>query len=165
MKTINQIVEEYKNKQNNTVYAEIGVLDVNNSSFTFNDIRNFTIYPVNDIDIKGSTWLEFDSKWENKDRHIKMLGEVIRYVEFIPTITNTAPILQGDGKQYKKIVVCTHSGQRETFENVSNIAEDKKNRIVEFDTTGIRLSDAEGYQKLHVIKNPGSLEHSMEIIK
>lgn len=143
MKTVSQVVEEYKNRQKNPKYNMV----------VFGGRTELVYHNVTNLVEVGDYW-EFDSVYRGKSSHLRILADPIVLDEFVEVEQR---ILKPDNKKYKKIVVCTHSGERETFLNVSNIIEDVDNGVVEFD-----MFDAS--PKIHVVKNPGSLEHSEEII-
>jgi hypothetical protein len=59
-----------------------------------------------------------------------------------------------EGKEYRKIRIRTHSGERETYTDVSRLVI-KGIGIMEFEYMDLN-------QKIRVFKNPGFLEHSEE---
>lgn len=110
-KTVAQVLKEYKNRQDNPEYDVIAINDIAN---TYNDVTNLKTYSEN-----GFYWAEFDTKSRsnNEIRHIKIVGHVVRFEEFVQEIKNEE-ICQGcnkpisectgqfrlcRGKQFKKI--------------------------------------------------------------
>jgi hypothetical protein len=77
IKTVAQIVEEYKNRQGVSEYEEIGIETTDGHSYSYNDITNLV-----DLQTKLN-WLEFDSKYKNFKRHVKIQGEITRYINKI----------------------------------------------------------------------------------
>jgi hypothetical protein len=75
-KTVQQLVDEYRNRQGNPVYEEIGIATEHEGSYSYNNVTNLKL---------GQDWDEqvFDSTFKGKKRHVKILGKIVRFVESI----------------------------------------------------------------------------------
>ena len=85
MKTVNDIVDEYKNRQETPEYSLIVIVDAKGKSWTYNDVTNLqtTIKTTEYVD--NGRWVEFDSIYESKSRHIQIYnGHIIKYIKNIP---------------------------------------------------------------------------------
>ena len=126
MKTVKNIVDEYKNRQETAEYSLIVVEDMKGKPLTFNDVRNFqTVYD------KGTgRWLEFDSVYESKSRHVKIKGHVIQYIELLTGEEEESMFI---AKDCVSVTIYTNSGKREDYLDVTNLTASMKGRSVEFD--------------------------------
>lgn len=126
MKTIQQIVNEHKNRQKAPEYSLIVIEDMKGKPLTFNDVRNFnTVY-----DKETGRWLEFDSVYESKSRHVKIKGHVIQYIELLPGEEEESMFI---AKNCVSVTIYTNSGKREDYLDVTNLTVGMKGRSVEFD--------------------------------
>ena len=126
MKTIQQIVDEHKNRQKTPDYSLIVIEDMKGKPLTFNDVRNFkTVY-----DVETGLWLEFDSVYESKSRHVRIKGHVIQYIELLPDEEEESMFV---AKDCVSVTIYTNSGKREDYLDVTNLTASMKGRSVEFD--------------------------------
>lgn len=142
MKTVQQIVNEYKNRQETPEYSQITIHPDPNPQgkvLVFDAVRNFeTVY-----DKKTGRWLEFDSVYDSVSRHVRIKGYVNQFIEMLPENEGIKTFV---AKDCVSVTVYTNSGKREGFQDVKNLSENKKSRQVEFDrivegdTTHIRMS-------------------------
>ena len=136
MKTVYEIVKECKNRNGKTIYeilvehrAKQGVQPSSpeNPDYLevgFQDGR--TYHNVSNL-VRGY-WNEFDSVWEGVKSHIKTRATPGRFVEFV----EKAPLNNEMVGKCKVVKIYTHSGIRRVFDDLTNLSEDKKGRIVEF---------------------------------
>ena len=102
---------------------------------TYHDVTNFK------SESEGHNLYEFDSEWYGKITHVKIQG-FIMIEEYPIDKSSKAQVL---AKSCSMVSVCTHSGNREKFENVRNLTEDKVARIVEFD---VDVNEKKGHMKM-----------------
>ena len=154
MKTIKQVVNEYKNRQKNPVYSKITIHPDPNPMgrvLTFDMVTNFNVV----YDKKTGRWLVFDSTYNGEVRHIQIKGYVNELMENISEKNNIKnPLLI---KKCANVIIYTHSGKRETFANIENLTENEYERNVEFDNNVAGL-------KTHVKMN-GEIEMYEESIE
>ena len=76
MKTIAQVIKEYKNRIDNPVFEKIGIKTDEGNVFIYTNISNLeTVYD------EGGKWLEFDCIDLNTKQmhHIKIHGWIVKY--------------------------------------------------------------------------------------
>lgn len=77
MKTVAQIVSEYKKQQVNPEYEMVTVLGIDGIPLTFSNVNNIEQSVNNDL------WLEFDSesKYTKGIKHVRVLGgRITKYI-------------------------------------------------------------------------------------
>ena len=126
MKTIQQIVDEHKNRQKAPEYSLIVIEDVKGKLLTFNDVRNFNIV----FNKNAGRWFEFDSVYESKSRHVRIQGNVRQYIELL-TDELSQPMFVA--KDCVSVTIYTDSGKREEYLDVTNLTASRNSRSVEFD--------------------------------
>lgn len=80
MKTIAQVVKEYKNRKNTPKYATYGVLTDDGEISIWNNVTNSS-----ETYYRDGNLIEFDAynKNEGMFRHVKIVGRVVRTEQFI----------------------------------------------------------------------------------
>lgn len=75
-KTVQQLIDEYRNRQENPVYEEIGIASEHEGTHSYSNVTNLKL---------GQDWgiQEFDSTFKGKKRHVKIQGKIVRFVESI----------------------------------------------------------------------------------
>lgn len=148
MKTIAEVIKQYRNRQNNPEFSQIAVKTDEGNVFTYIEILNLeTVYD------KNGRWLEFDCTDLNtqKMHHIKMHGWVVKYDSIVEQTYQPKYIAEN----VRIVSIYTHSGKRVEYINLTNLREDKKAYKVEFDyivnskTTHVKMNgEIERYEEV-----------------
>lgn len=77
-KTQLDVLNEYKNRQDNPEYKWIGVSEDSGQYEQFSNVSN-----VQNTKDELGLWLEFDTKARHKSTHIKLHGPIVKYEQLI----------------------------------------------------------------------------------
>jgi len=73
-KTIAEVLQEYINRLNKPEYEEIGIQTLDGHVYSYNRVTNLS---------NRDGWIVFDSVYKNFKRHVKIQGEIVRYINNI----------------------------------------------------------------------------------
>ena len=122
-KTVQQIVDEYRNRQEKPEHLSITLTKMSGDTQSYRNVTN--IREVYD----NGVWLEFDSIYNGISKHNRILGaHIVGYVDVLEKL-ETREII-GD---CISVIIYTSSGDHEPYINIQNLVWDKDSRIIEFD--------------------------------
>ena len=131
MKTVQEISNEYKNRQKAPTYSQINIRDVFGDKYIFDNVSNLKNFTDGD-----GCWLEFDSKHKSVNRHIRIIGYVTKYIESIPEESIPEKSVPEESvPDCVYVDIYTGSGITDHIEDVQNLNIFPDARIIQYDQT------------------------------